>query len=241
MKATHLGRLAGFAAATIFAAQVWGQQQAIHDADAAEAGTSTATVPVQREIVVSLKDRKLALIENGQVTKIYSVAVGKSSTPSPEGTFTIERRVANPVYHHDGTTVLPGPGNPVGTRWMGLNKRGYGIHGTNEPRSIGKAASHGCIRMAQKDLEEFYAMVRVGDTVRLVGQRDDETAQLFGAGVKPGATANPAANAAQVAGNERPAAPPEVMPAAAPLATEAASANPAPAAAAKSVASVGTR
>ncbi|HEY1987632.1 MAG TPA: L,D-transpeptidase [Terracidiphilus sp.] len=133
----------------------------------------------QREIVVSLEDRKLALIENGQVTKIYTVAVGKPSSPSPEGTFTIERRVANPTYHHDGKTVLPGPGNPVGTRWMGLNKHGYGIHGTNEPQSIGKASSHGCIRMARPDLEEFYAMVAVGDRVRLIGQRNEETAHLF--------------------------------------------------------------
>jgi len=133
----------------------------------------------QRVIVVSLEDRKLALIENGEVKKVYNVAVGKPSTPSPEGTFIIERRVANPTYQHDGKTVLPGPGNPVGTRWMGLNKYGYGIHGTNEPKSIGKAASHGCIRMAQPDLEELYALVSVGDTVRLVGQRNDETARLF--------------------------------------------------------------
>jgi len=144
---------------------------------------SQQTVPTatqQRVIVVSLKDRKLALIENGEVTKIYPVAVGKPSTPSPEGTFTIERRVANPTYHHNGMTVLPGPGNPVGTRWMGLNKSGYGIHGTNEPKSIGRAASHGCIRMAKADLEEFYELVAVGDTVRLIGQRNDETAYLFG-------------------------------------------------------------
>jgi lipoprotein-anchoring transpeptidase ErfK/SrfK len=134
----------------------------------------------QRIIVVSLEDRKLALVEDGQVKKIYTVAVGKPSSPSPEGVFTIERRVANPTYRHDGKTVLPGPANPVGTRWMGLNKHGYGIHGTNEPKSIGKAASHGCIRMARPDLEEFYALVSVGDTVRLVGQRNDETARLFG-------------------------------------------------------------
>jgi len=112
--------------------------------------------------------------------EIDTVAVGKPSTPSPEGTFTIQRRVANPTYHHDGKTVLPGPNNPVGTRWMGLSKPGYGIHGTNEPRSIGKAASHGCIRMAKADLEEFYTMVAVGDTVRLIGHRDEETARLFG-------------------------------------------------------------
>lgn len=135
----------------------------------------------KRVIVVSLEDRKLALLEDGQVKKVYTVAVGKPSTPSPVGTFTIARRVANPVYHHEGKTVQPGPGNPVGTRWMGLNVRGYGIHGTNVPSSIGKAASHGCIRMAKADLEELYAQVEVGDTVELVGQRNEETARLFGA------------------------------------------------------------
>jgi lipoprotein-anchoring transpeptidase ErfK/SrfK len=132
-----------------------------------------------RVIIVSIEDRKLALIEDGHVKKVYIVAVGKRSTPSPVGTFKIERRVANPVYHHDGQTVMPGPANPVGTRWMGLNLPGYGIHGTNIPKSIGKAASHGCIRMAKGDLEEFYNLVAVGDTVELIGQRNEETAAVF--------------------------------------------------------------
>jgi lipoprotein-anchoring transpeptidase ErfK/SrfK len=153
----------------------------------------------KRVIVVSLEDRKLALVEDGQVKKIYTVAVGKPSTPSPVGTFTIARRVANPTYHHNGKTVLPGPGNPVGTRWMGLSKQGYGIHGTNEPKSIGKAASHGCIRMAQADLEEFYELVAVGDTVELVGERNQETAQLFGDGQNPAAAVQ-TAQAAPAAG-----------------------------------------
>ena len=150
-------------------------------------GQALAQNAPTRLIVVSLEDRKLALVEDGQVKKVYTVAVGKPTTPSPVGTFTIERRVANPTYHHDGKTVLPGPGNPVGTRWMGLSIRGYGIHGTNEPKSIGKAASHGCIRMAKADLEEFYALVAVGDTVELVGERNEETAQLFGDGQNPAA------------------------------------------------------
>ena len=217
MKATNLRNLVAVPvaiAATIFSTTaVVAQQQEVQ------------TAAPQRVIVVSLQDRKLALIEAGQVKKIYTVAVGKPSTPSPEGTFTIERRVANPTYHHDGKTVLPGPGNPVGTRWMGLSKSGYGIHGTNEPRSIGKAASHGCIRMAKADLEEFYRLVAVGDTVRLVGQRNDETAQLFG-------------------NNDTP------MPAAAPQPTQTAKTDSAPAAsepapannaAATTVASMGTR
>lgn len=138
-----------------------------------------------RVIVVSLGDRKLALVEDGQVKKVYTVAVGKPTAPSPVGTFSIERRVVNPTYAHNGRIVPPGPGNPVGTRWMGLSIRGYGIHGTNEPKSIGKAASHGCIRMGKADLEEFYDLVAVGDTVELVGRRNEETAELFGGGQSP--------------------------------------------------------
>jgi hypothetical protein len=152
-------------------------------------GKLAMVIVVKRTIVVSLEDRKLALIENGQVKKVYPVAVGKPSTPSPTGTFFIERRIVNPAYHHNGKTVPPGLGNPVGTRWMGLSIQGYGIHGTNEPRSIGKAASHGCIRMAKTNLEEFFELVAVGDTVELVGERNEETAQLFSDVQKPAAVA----------------------------------------------------
>ena len=172
------------------------------------AAAQSTNVP-NRTIVVSLKDRKLALIENGQVLKVYPVAVGKPSTPSPAGTFTIDRRVANPTYHHDGRTILPGPGNPVGTRWMGLSIRGYGIHGTNEPMSIGKAASHGCIRMAKSDLEELFPLVAVGDKVELVGERNEETAQLFG----PRPVATSAQPAGEIARNEPAAKTPAEQPA----------------------------
>jgi hypothetical protein len=185
---------------------------------AAQASGQTVS---QRLIVVSLEDRRLALVENGQVRKIYRVAVGKPSTPSPMGTFTIERRVANPVYQHDGKTVQPGPANPVGTRWMGLNIRGYGIHGTNTPKSIGKAASHGCIRMAKVDLEELYDLVAVGDTVELIGQRNEETAQLFGGVEKPAET--PAMTAQSAAPAQQPVAPADANPL--PAATSAQAAN----------------
>ena len=142
-----------------------------------------------RVIVVSLEDRRLALVEDGQVKQIYSVAVGKDSTPSPTGTFTIVSRVSNPSYYHDGKVVPAGPRNPVGDRWMGLDKAGYGIHGTNAPHSIGKAASHGCIRMAQPDLEQLFAEVRTGDTVQIVGTRDEQTIALFGEPAVTGANA----------------------------------------------------
>lgn len=149
----------------------------------------------KRVIIVSLEDRKLALIEDGQVKEVFPVAVGKPSTPSPTGTFTIERRVANPVYQHDGRTVQPGPHNPVGSRWMGLSIRGYGIHGTNAPSSIGKAASHGCIRMGKADLEKLFGEVSVGDTVQLIGERNEETARLFGPAPETAPAAQPAVTA----------------------------------------------
>jgi lipoprotein-anchoring transpeptidase ErfK/SrfK len=168
------------AAAMVLAAGAMAQSTTKTPATTMIAAKMTATTPSRTEIVVSLEDHKLALLEDGQVKAIYPVAVGKPSTPSPVGTFTIARRVMNPTYSHDGRTVPPGPQNPVGSRWMGLSIRGYGIHGTNEPRSIGKAASHGCIRMAKADLEQLYPQVAVGDTVELIGERDEETAAIFG-------------------------------------------------------------
>jgi lipoprotein-anchoring transpeptidase ErfK/SrfK len=144
-----------------------------------------------RQIVVSIPDRKLALIEDGAVKKVFPVAVGKQSTPSPTGSFRIVNRVANPTYYHSGKIVPSGPANPVGTRWMGLSEHGYGIHGTNAPGSIGKAASHGCIRMARNDLEELFGLVEVGDAVEIRAERDEQTARLFGPD-QPGTTDTPA-------------------------------------------------
>jgi len=132
-----------------------------------------------RRIVVSIPDHKLALVEDGKVQKVYPVATGREKTPSPTGSFHVANRVTNPTYYHQGKIVEPGPQNPVGTRWIGLDEKGYGIHGTNAPSSIGKSASHGCIRMARKDLEEFFEMVRPGDEVEILGERDEETDELF--------------------------------------------------------------
>jgi lipoprotein-anchoring transpeptidase ErfK/SrfK len=193
--------------------------------NAATNGPAAAQQPApatKRVIVVSLEDHKLALVEDGKVKKVYAVAVGKPSTPSPVGTFTIARRVMNPTYSHDGRVVPPGPNNPVGTRWMGLSIPGYGIHGTNVPSSIGKAASHGCIRMAKKDLEELYPMVEVGDTVELIGQRNEETAQVFGNAPMPIPAAQPATLTAVAAAEQLPVTTPVTAPPAAQQATNSA-------------------
>jgi lipoprotein-anchoring transpeptidase ErfK/SrfK len=142
-------------------------------------GTQSAARP-RRHVVVSLRHRKLAVLENGQIVRVFPVAVGARVSPSPAGQFEVINRIPNPTYFHPGTVIPPGNKNPIGTRWVGLNKKGYGIHGTNVPHSIGKAASHGCIRLRNHDVEELFEMVRVGDTVEITDQTDDKIAQIFG-------------------------------------------------------------
>ena len=144
------------------------------------AAVETEEAQWQRRIVVSIPDRKLALIENGRVVKVYSAAVGRPASPTPSGTFTIVQRISNPAWYGPGKVIAPGKNNPLGTRWHGLNRKSYGIHGTNEPRSIGRNASHGCVRMRNRDVEELFARVAVGDVVELHGERDAELGQIFG-------------------------------------------------------------
>ena len=160
--------------------------------------TTPETKLSRREIVVSIPDRKLALLEDGQVLKLYKVAVGAADSPTPSGTFAIVNRLDRPTYYHPHKVIAPGPDNPLGTRWIGLNKKGFGIHGTNEPGSIGRAASHGCVRMARRDLEELFRLVRVGDEVRIAGERDDITARIFAH--EPAATVAASVDTANVAG-----------------------------------------
>jgi lipoprotein-anchoring transpeptidase ErfK/SrfK len=130
-----------------------------------------------RRLIVNISARRIALVEDGKVVKVYPVAVGKNSTPSPRGTFHIASHVANPTYSHAGKVVGPGPANPVGTRWMSLGYKGYGLHGTNHPETIGHAASHGCIRMRNQDVEELFELVRVGDEVDLIDETTPEHLQ----------------------------------------------------------------
>ena len=122
----------------------------------------TQQATVVRRIVVSIPDRKLALIEDGEVVKIYLTAVGADKTPSPTGTFTVITRIPNPTWYHVGKVVPPGKNNPVGTRWIGLSEKGYGIHGTPDPSKIGHTFSHGCIRLTNWDALELAAMVKPG-------------------------------------------------------------------------------
>jgi lipoprotein-anchoring transpeptidase ErfK/SrfK len=134
----------------------------------------------RRLVLVSLPDRKLAVLENGKLMRTFPVSVGAPTSPSPVGEFQIVNRVANPTYYHPGVVIAPGSDSPIGPRWVGLSRKGYGIHGTNEASSIGKAGSHGCIRLRNRDIKQFFAMVSVGDTVEIRGASDQQTVQIFG-------------------------------------------------------------
>jgi lipoprotein-anchoring transpeptidase ErfK/SrfK len=135
-----------------------------------------------RTVLISVADRKLAVIEEGNVIATFPVAVGAATSPSPTGKFQIVNRVENPTYYRPGTVIASGKDNPVGTRWIGLNQKGYGIHGTNVPTSVGHAVSHGCIRLRNRDVEKLFTMLRVGDAVEIHGERDPQVAQVFGSG-----------------------------------------------------------
>jgi lipoprotein-anchoring transpeptidase ErfK/SrfK len=142
----------------------------------------TAGDPTQRVVLVSIPDRRLAVLEDGNVLAQFPIAVGAAASPSPTGEFQIVNRVFHPTYYHAGSVIPTGKDNPVGTRWLGLSQKGYGIHGTNAPRSIGRAASHGCIRLRNRDMERLFAMLRIGDAVQIRSERDEQTARVFGTG-----------------------------------------------------------
>jgi hypothetical protein len=133
-----------------------------------------------RRIVVSIPDRKLAVLESDKVVRVFPTAVGKPSTPSPAGTYAIVQRIPDPTWYTKGKIVPPGNANPLGTRWLGLSVSGYGIHGTNSPASIGHNVSHGCIRMNNRDVEQLFEMVAIGDPVELLDERTPELDRIFG-------------------------------------------------------------
>ena len=147
---------------------------------AAEALAQDNSSRPARRIVVSIPDRKLAVLEGGRIVQIFETAVGAPKSPSPSGFYQIVNSIADPTWYTKGKIVPPGKCNPLGTRWLGLSRKGYGIHGTNRPDSIGRNASHGCIRMRNREVEELFKMVAVGDRVELYDERNEELARLFG-------------------------------------------------------------
>lgn len=113
-------------------------------------------------VQVDKSDNILTLFLNGQPVKHYRVATGAGDS-TPAGEFRIVNKLENPTWFKAGAIVPPGsPENLLGTRWLGFDKPGYGIHGTKEPESIGQYVSHGCVRLLNEEVEELYNLLPAG-------------------------------------------------------------------------------
>lgn len=105
-------------------------------------------------IIIDLSDRMLYLLDKNIVVRGFPVGIGKMLTQTPEGMYTIINK-------------QPNPGGPFGAFWMGLSRPHYGIHGTNDPSSIGHEVSHGCIRMYNADVIQLAQLVPIGTSVTI--------------------------------------------------------------------------
>lgn len=132
--------------------------------------------PLGREegVVVNLPEYRLYLFHKGAVQAVYPVTIGLPTWRTPLGAFTITCKVHNPAWYMPPDlarrekvkreVVPPGPENPLGDFWIGTSLEHTGIHGTNTPMSMGRALSHGCVRLYQEHLEELVRNLHVGDS-----------------------------------------------------------------------------
>jgi lipoprotein-anchoring transpeptidase ErfK/SrfK len=135
-----------------------------------------AAVMSQPVIVIHRGVNRLYLYRGVRLWRVFPVATGQAQWPTPLGHFQIVVKWVNPwwfpptqdAWARGLKPVPPGPGNPLGTRWMGLSAPGVGIHGTSEPWSIGHSESHGCIRMQIPAAEWLFTRVRIGTPVFIV-------------------------------------------------------------------------
>ncbi len=119
-------------------------------------------------LVIDKSQNLLFLKRKGEVIKTYVVATGKNNS-TPVGRFKIINKLKNPTWFKTGAVIPPGsPKNVLGTRWMGLSIKGYGIHGSRDVNDIGKQVTEGCIRMKNEEIEVLYDIVPTGTEVIIV-------------------------------------------------------------------------
>lgn len=128
---------------------------------------------------VSVAESMLEVRDGDKVVAAFPVTVGSSQTASPLGQWKVRAVAKFPTFRYDKKMLMhgerssdfkmlpPGPNNPVGIMWIALNKKGIGLHGTNDPDSIGRSASHGCIRLANWDVVKLAGMVKAGVAVTI--------------------------------------------------------------------------
>jgi lipoprotein-anchoring transpeptidase ErfK/SrfK len=135
----------------------------------------------ERLTVVNATRRQIRAYGGQTLLAVYPATVGSTERPAPEGEWAVRTVAPNPTYTYDPSrltfgkaeqgklTIKPGPNNPVGSTWIDLTKDTYGIHGTPEPRLVGKTASHGCVRLTNWDVRQLSQAVKKGTVVAFVG------------------------------------------------------------------------
>lgn len=119
-------------------------------------------------IYVDKSQNILILKDGNEVVKVYRVSTGENNA-TPAGKFKIVNKLIDPVWFNRGVVVPPeSPSNVLGSRWMGFDVPGYGIHGTIEPETIGQQVTAGCVRMRNEEVEELYSLIPVGTEVTVV-------------------------------------------------------------------------
>lgn len=124
-------------------------------------------------LAIDLSDRRVYLYQDTQLLASYQIAIGKAGWETPTGNYQVMQMIRNPAWEHPwtGEVVPPGPDNPLGTRWIGFWTDGtnyIGFHGTPNETSVGRAASHGCIRMFDRDVVALFEQVEIGTPVRVL-------------------------------------------------------------------------
>ncbi len=128
-------------------------------------GDKLTVIPGKFSIEILLNKHRLYLYYAGKLFKVYPVATG-ADDKTPVGEFKVTDRLKNPVWYSDKGPIPPGsPENLLGSRWIGLDVKGIGIHESVNPEDIGKSVSNGCIRMLKDDVEELYVLVARGTPV----------------------------------------------------------------------------
>ena len=142
-----------------------------------------------RQLVLDRQRRLLLVLDNGQERRRYAVAVGMPGWETPVGKFQVLEKTSQPVWEHPatGVRIKPGPDNPLGSRWIGFHRdcrgrKGFnglehlelkgcviaGFHGTPNRASIGRAVSHGCVRLYEENVQELFDLVQIGTPVTVL-------------------------------------------------------------------------
>jgi len=139
---------------------------------------SVAKAPVLEatKLVINIPSRTLWVYQGSKIVRYFPVGVGRPGFMTPVGDYSVLRKVVDPGWENPykpagEIRIVPGQNNPLGTRWIGFLRKGageYGMHGTDNPGSVGKFSSHGCVRLKVPDAEALFDMVEIGTPVAVV-------------------------------------------------------------------------